>query len=77
MVKISTAEVPLVSVAFIYIYTHTGCGKLASFFHIALSAKKEVSLPHLVYMYMTNDYLQLAVEVSKNVSITDYFGPGD
>jgi hypothetical protein len=26
----------------------TGCGKLASFFHIALSAKKEVSLPHPV-----------------------------
>jgi hypothetical protein len=25
---------------------YTGCGKLASFFHIALSSKKEVSLPH-------------------------------
>jgi hypothetical protein len=28
---------------------YTGCGKLASFFHIALCAKKEVSLPHLVF----------------------------
>jgi hypothetical protein len=28
--------------------SYTGCGKLASFFHIALSAKREVSLPHPV-----------------------------
>jgi hypothetical protein len=27
---------------------NAGCGKLASFFHIALGAKKEVSLPHPV-----------------------------
>jgi hypothetical protein len=26
--------------------SYTECGKLTSFFHIALSAKKEVSLPH-------------------------------
>jgi hypothetical protein len=27
-------------------FSSKGCGKLASFFHIALSSKKEVSLPH-------------------------------
>jgi hypothetical protein len=31
-------------------FATTGCGKLASFFHIALSAKKEVSLPHPVHL---------------------------
>jgi hypothetical protein len=29
------------------------CGKLSSFFHIALSSKKEVSLPHLLYSLPT------------------------
>jgi hypothetical protein len=31
-----------------------GCGKLASFFHIALSAKKEVSLPHPLLLKFQN-----------------------
>jgi hypothetical protein len=36
-------------VAWLNTSNYTGCGKLASFFHIALSSKKEVSLLHLVY----------------------------
>jgi hypothetical protein len=31
---------------------YTGCGKLASFFILQLSSKKEVSLPHLVYTFL-------------------------
>jgi hypothetical protein len=34
---------------YLYLLRYTGCGKLTSFFHIALSAKKEVSLPHSVF----------------------------
>jgi hypothetical protein len=40
----------LIIYIYIYIYIYTVCGKLASFFFRPLSSKKEVTLPHSVYM---------------------------